>query len=124
MLFDPIGMHPVEPGIDGAGVWTAGYATNTTTRNFAKLGLLWLRGGEWDGAQLVSRDYIDFARTPSPVSDYYGGQIWLDSDGVFEMIGVGGQSVVMDPARDLVIASNNGGAPIRGLFAGVDPVVC
>src|SRR5262245_26957982 len=42
VLFDPLGIDPVEPGFDAVGHWRAGWQTNTTTRNFAKLGLLYL----------------------------------------------------------------------------------
>ncbi len=64
-LFDPIGINPVVAGLDAAGRWQAGWLTNTTTRNFAKLGLLYLRDGVWENKQFLSSSWVDFVRTPS-----------------------------------------------------------
>jgi CubicO group peptidase (beta-lactamase class C family) len=106
VLFDPLGIDHVEPGFDAVGHWRAGWQTNTTTRNFAKLGLLYLRNGMWENEQFLSRTWVKFVRTPS-VMRFYGGQFWLQPDGSFEMIGLFGQRVHMIPRRDLVIAVNN-----------------
>ena len=91
-LLDPLGIDPAVPGIDAAGTWLGGYKTDTTTRNFAKLGLLYLRDGVWEDRQFLSQDWVDFVRTPGP-SPGYGGQFWLNGDGSFSMIGLYGQSV-------------------------------
>ena len=34
---------------DGGGCWFGGFGANMTTRDFARFGLLYLRGGQWDG---------------------------------------------------------------------------
>jgi CubicO group peptidase (beta-lactamase class C family) len=107
VLFDPLGIEPVEPGFDAVGHWRAGWETNTTTRNFAKLGLLYLRHGMWENEQFLSRRWVKFVRTPS-VMRFYGGQFWLQPDRSFEMIGLFGQLVHIIPRLDLVIAVNNG----------------
>jgi CubicO group peptidase (beta-lactamase class C family) len=106
VLFDPLGIDHVKPGFDAVGHWRAGWQTNTTTRNFAKLGLLYLRNGVWENEQFLSRKWVKFVRTPSVVR-FYGGQFWLQPDGSFEMIGLFGQRVHIIPRRDLVIAVNN-----------------
>ncbi len=107
-LLDPLGIVPAVPGIDPAGTWRGGYQTDTTTRNFAKLGLLYLRDGVWEDRQFLSPDWVDFVRTPGP-SPGYGGQFWLNGDGSFSMIGLYGQSVQIVPQLDLIVAGNNGG---------------
>jgi CubicO group peptidase (beta-lactamase class C family) len=107
-LFDPLGITPVDLGFDASGRWRAGWWTNTTTRNFAKLGLLYLRDGVWENKRFLSAKWVDFVRTPSPAHDGYGGQFWLHRDGIFEMIGLYGQSVHVIPRLDLIIAVNNG----------------
>jgi CubicO group peptidase (beta-lactamase class C family) len=109
VLFDPLGIDRVEPGLDGVGHWRAGWQTNTTTRNFAKLGLLYLRNGMWENEQFLSRKWVKFVRTPSVVR-FYGGQFWLRPNGSFEMIGLLGQLVDIIPRLDLIIAVNNGQA--------------
>jgi CubicO group peptidase (beta-lactamase class C family) len=106
MLFDPLGIDPVKPGFDGVGHWRAAWQTNTTTRNFAKLGLLYLRNGIWENEQFLSREWVKFVRTPG-ISRFYGGQFWLEPDRSFEMIGLFGQRVHIIPRHDLIIAVNN-----------------
>lgn len=64
-LFDPLGINPVTPGIDKSGRWMSGWVTNTTTRNFARLGLLYLRDGVWENKQFLASSWVDFVRTPS-----------------------------------------------------------
>jgi len=118
VLFDPLGIDPVELGFDAVGRWRAGWETNTTTRNFAKLGLLYLRNGMWEKEQFLSRNWVTFVRTPS-VMRFYGGQFWLPSDGSFEMIGLFGQFVHIIPRLDLIIAVNNsqtGDGPMLNAF--------
>ncbi len=104
-LFGPLGMA-AEPGFDPAGIWAGGYATNMSTRDFAKLGLLYLRGGVWEGEQFLSRDWVEMARTPSAANPGYGLQFWLAGEGRFQMLGLFGQVVYVAPDLDLVIASN------------------
>ena len=106
VLFDPLGIDPVEAGFDAVGHWLAAWQTNTSTRNFAKLGLLYLRNGMWENQQFLSRKWVKFVRTPG-VSRFYGGQFWLEPDRSFEMIGLFGQRVHIIPRLDLIIAVNN-----------------
>ena len=125
-LFDPLGINPVDPGFDGAGRWRAGWWTNTTTRNFAKLGLLYLRDGMWENKRFLSSKWVDFVRTPSPAFSGYGGQFWLNNDGSFEMIGLFGQSVHIIPDLDLIIVVNNGSGdfPMLQAFRSAKPASC
>jgi CubicO group peptidase (beta-lactamase class C family) len=126
VLLDPLGINPVQVGFDPAGNWDAGWFTNTTTRNFAKLGLLYLRNGTWEDQPFLSPGWVDFVRTPSPAYSGYGGQFWLNGDGSFRMVGLYGQTVVIVPALDLVVAVNNGGSaqPMVDLFRDAAPVRC
>jgi CubicO group peptidase (beta-lactamase class C family) len=106
VLFDPLGIDPVEPGFDSVGHWLAGWQTNTTTRNFAKLGLLYLRNGMWENERFLSPKWVKFVRTPGAFR-FYGGQFWLEADRSFEMIGLFGQRVHIIPRLDLIIAVND-----------------
>jgi hypothetical protein len=100
--------------------------TNTTTRNFAKLGLLYLRDGVWENKQFLSSNWVNFVRTPSPDYSGYGGQFWLDGDGSFRMIGLFGQTVHIIPELDLIVAINNGGSdfPMVDLFRNAQVPSC
>lgn len=104
-LFDKIGMAPVETAFDEAGTWQGAYSADTTAQDYAKLGLLFLRGGEWDGEQIVPEEWVEFSRTPSPAEPEYGAHWWLDPlrPGVFYAVGIRGNVITVDPAHDLVI---------------------
>jgi CubicO group peptidase (beta-lactamase class C family) len=104
-LFDRLGMDPVRTEFDEAGTWLGGFSADTTARDYAKLGLLYLRGGLWDGEQVLPADWVEYSRTPSPANPEYGAHWWLDLErpGVSYAVGARGQVVTVDPARDLVI---------------------
>lgn len=128
-LFDVLGLNETVP-VDASGVWRGGGWTDMSTRDFAKFGLLHLRGGVWEGEQLVSREWIEFMHEPSPAYAGYAGQIWRRG-GFVEMVGLYGQKVTVRPDLDLVVASNtptNGsGAQTSGivaLFESVAPASC
>lgn len=109
-LLDPLGIAPdeVAPGFDGAGNLIGGSIFDATARAFAKLGYLHLRGGEWDGQQLLPEGWVDYVRTPTPApagSPEYGGHWWVEADdpGRFRAGGLLGQHIVVWPEHDLVV---------------------
>ncbi len=56
---------------------------HSTHRDLARLGLLWLRKGNWRGQQLIATEFIDAAlRPPFPeANNAYGYLWWLNKDG-------------------------------------------
>jgi CubicO group peptidase (beta-lactamase class C family) len=70
------------------GMWNAGWLTdnagNTLTyqsviasaREFAKFGYLFLRGGEWDGEQIVSSGWVAESTTLSQMLNPFYGYLW------------------------------------------------
>ena len=55
----------------------------TNARDLARLGLLYLNGGVWNGERLLSESWIKFVRTPAPSTartGQYGGHFWLVPD--------------------------------------------
>ena len=62
-------MASATPTIDAAGAWVASTFVHATALDFARFGLLYLRGGEWDGQALVSRAWADTAQRPLSVDD-------------------------------------------------------
>lgn len=104
-LFDKIGMTPVDTFFDESGTWAGGFSANSTARSYAKFGLLYVRGGEWDGEQILPTEWVDYTRTPSAANSEYGAHWWLDParPGVMYAIGLNGQVITVDPAHDLVI---------------------
>ena len=88
---------------DGAG------GLRLTTRELGKLGLLALRGGCWDGKQLVPAAYMNAAMRkqvdggiPKPDGRGYGFLWWITPAGVPYMAGYGGQYVVVFTDLDIV----------------------
>lgn len=128
VLFDPLGIGPVDPHFDGAGNWGSAWKTDMATRDFAKLGLLYLRDGVWDGEQFLSSDWVELVRTPAPTDPGYGAQFRLGPDGSFTMVGFLGQYVHIVPRLDLVVAMNNTpGHPysqVVDLFESAEPTSC
>ena len=71
-----------------------------TTRDFARFGLLYLRGGLWDGRQIVPTAWVDETRVPAATNARYGLHWWLRPDGrVFAASALVGQRIVVVPGR-------------------------
>ncbi|QYG94000.1 serine hydrolase [Iamia sp. SCSIO 61187] len=114
LLFDPIGVTSLSLGFDGSGLWVASSYLDLTLRDWLRLGLLVLRGGQWDGRQLVPGAWIDHGRTPrseSPLDPgiFHGAHWWARAgrdDGGFMAHGFEGQRLLLVPDRDLVVFRN------------------
>jgi CubicO group peptidase (beta-lactamase class C family) len=108
-LFAPLGMRGPVAGFDGAGVFVASSFLHAQALDFAKFGLLYLRGGEWDGRQLVSREWAATAQTPRSRDEedktYYSWHWWVTGDehGTYLASGYEGQRIIVVPALDAVI---------------------
>ena len=102
-LFDKLGIDPMLLEFDGAGTWLGAYAADTTARNYAKFGLLYLRDGVWDGERILPEGWVEYSRTPSDTNPEYGAGWWLDLErpGVFYAVGVDGQVITVAPEHDL-----------------------
>jgi CubicO group peptidase (beta-lactamase class C family) len=114
-LLDPIGISTDQLINDAGGCWVGGFGANMTARDFARFGLLYLRGGEWDGDQIVPSSWVDESRVPASTKPTYGLQWWLDTErGSFMARGLFGQVIVVVPGHDLVIVTNSnaGGDPL------------
>lgn len=80
-LFGPLGMNTtiIE---DKAGNTLMYMGAQASCRDLARFGLLFLRGGNWDGRQIVSRAWVDEATSPSTeLNTAYGFLWWLSPDG-------------------------------------------
>ena len=108
-LFNPIGMRTAEPTFDDAGVFIASSYVHATAQDFARFGLLYLRGGEWDGQQLVSSQWTNTAQIPHSVDVesgvYYSWQWWVTGDefGTYWANGYDGQQISVVPELDVVL---------------------
>lgn len=111
-LFRPLGMSSAAPKFDAAGTFIGSSFCYCTARDFARFGLLYLRGGVWEGQQILPAGWADYARTPTPVpatETYgYGAHWWLGmaGPGSFSANGYEGQYTVLVPELDLILVRN------------------
>lgn len=80
---------------------------NATARDFAKIGRLYLRNGNWNGQQLVSESWVKESiavDSTAGSAPYYQYQWWLPSkEGDFMAVGILGQYIYVNPAKNLII---------------------
>lgn len=87
-----------------------------STEDMARFGLLFMAKGMWKGEQVISNAWIERATTPSIPNKNYGYMWWLNTkDGdrywegvpehVYYAAGFGGNFILVDDKRDLVIVT-------------------
>jgi len=86
---------------------------NITARDMAKIGILYLQHGRWDGKQIVSESYVRESVSAHnsggpPLNASYGYQWWVGKTttglGAFFAAGYRGQLIYVVPEQNLVIA--------------------
>jgi CubicO group peptidase (beta-lactamase class C family) len=111
-LIDKIGMHSMIVETDMAGNYVGSSYAWATTRDWSKLGLLYLHKGNWNGEQLFDANWAKYVSTPTNTSEgRYGAQFWLNAGGfypdaprdMYSCNGYQGQKVYILPSQDLVI---------------------
>lgn len=109
----------LEPlGIDNPGLWLDSTGQQPMTYccidlvpdDFLKFGILFSRRGEWDGDQLIPREFVDDSLTAH--SSYYGYQWWLLNEAffgsavpikTFAALGLNGQKIYIWPETDIAL---------------------
>jgi len=96
--------------VSGGGHWGGGMWIST--RDHARFGLLYLRNGAWDGKQLLSKEWIEKAKTPTPQNPTYGYMNWAPNtdrkehspapESSFFAHGAGTNLIWCDPEHNLV----------------------
>lgn len=121
-LFSPIGLRSALAEFDGAGRPTGSAWLFATARDYARLGLPYLRDGVWEGRRILPEGWVDFGRTAGPASNSnaYGAGWWItppDGRGrpratlietgcyrdAFSAQGRRGQFILLVPSKDLVV---------------------
>ncbi|CAM1334266.1 serine hydrolase domain-containing protein [Tenacibaculum aestuariivivum] len=111
-LIDKIGMNSMLIETDMSGNFVGSSYGWATARDWAKLGLLYLHKGQWNGTYLFDEDWLNYATTPTPKSKgTYGAQIWLNAGNtyhdapknMYSFNGYKGQNVFILPNENLVI---------------------
>ena len=111
-LIDRIGMQSMIVEADLAGNYVGSSYGWASLRDWAKLGLLYLNKGNWNGDQVFNEAWYDYAVSPTNSSNgRYGAQIWLNKGGflpdvpreVFSFNGYKGQRVYIYPSKELIV---------------------
>ena len=112
-LFDKIGIRRQVLETDPYGNFLIPGYDYGTARNWARLGMLYLNDGVWDGERLLPEGWTTFVSTPAPAwkDSAYGAMVWVNAGGAwpalprdaFAFRGAGLQDTYVIPSRKLVI---------------------
>ncbi|WP_293451514.1 serine hydrolase [Planktotalea sp.] len=110
---------------DGNGVAFALGGLNLRTRDYARVGQMFLQNGAYNGTQIVPADWVAASTVPSAPTDAgeygYGYQWWMPKDGragEFFARGIYGQYIYINRPLGVVVATN--GADRKFRDEGVD----
>ena len=111
-LFDKIGIRRQVLETDPFGQFLLSGYDYGTPRNWARIGMLYLNDGVWNGERLLPVGWTKFVSTPAPAwkDSTYGAMVWVNGRGTwplprdaFAFRGAGGQETYVVPSRDLVV---------------------
>jgi CubicO group peptidase (beta-lactamase class C family) len=111
-------LAPIGINTNSVGFWLDATGTNPMTYccldmrpdDFARFGLLFARGGAWDGEQIISPNYVSQSMIANGA---YGYQWWVLNSAywngrqvpidIIAALGLNGQKIYIWPEQDIVI---------------------
>ncbi len=111
-LIDKIGMSSMVFETDMTGNYVGSSYAWATARDWAKLGLLYLNKGMWNGSRIFKESWTEYTKSPTAASENeYGAQFWTNTDGfisdapkdMYYADGYQGQRIFIIPSKDIVI---------------------
>jgi len=120
-LFGPLGMTSMVAEFDASGTLIGGSLMHATARDYAAFGeFMRNQGRDPKGVQLVPSQWIEQMIEPSPASEHYGFQTWMNrpeprleyphplfpdraSSSLFALIGHMGQYVLVSPENGVTM---------------------
>lgn len=108
-VFHPMGITDAEWERCPDGIVTGGWGIYLSSHSQALFGQLLLQQGEWNGKQLVSKQWVKEMMTVHVVRDAndYGYQIWLcEYPGAWRADGAFGQYIIVVPQKNMVVVLN------------------
>ncbi len=109
-LFTPLGISDFIWPLDPQGIVHGWGDMRMTPYDMAKIGLLYLRQGQWENQQLLPTDWVSAATSLGQGADSrtYGYLWWLSSRS-YSAIGRGGQYIIVVPDKNLIVVMTGGG---------------
>ncbi|MFW9975084.1 MAG: serine hydrolase domain-containing protein [Candidatus Thorarchaeota archaeon] len=107
-LFGPLNITTGGWNADVQGIHNGGTQLYVSARSMAKLGLLYLNNGTWDGQEILTEDFV--TRATSPLSfthedEGYGYQWWIDTaQNIPSARGSEGQYIFVIPEDNIVVS--------------------
>ena len=114
-LFQPLGMTTALLELDPSGTFMGSSFAYASARDWARLGMLYLQDGVWNGRQVLPQGWVRYSTTPTVASGgVYGAHLWrtipsVDScssstlpEDAFFMLGFDGQMIAVVPSYRLV----------------------
>ncbi|NNF96125.1 MAG: serine hydrolase [Halobacteria archaeon] len=115
-LFNPLGIKDWHWPHDATGNSHGWGDLQLHPRDMARIGLLYLYQGQWDGHQIISSDWIKQATRPQSDTASkgvnYGYGWWLSKFAGMSLIearGRGGQRIIIWPEKEIVVVLTAGG---------------
>jgi CubicO group peptidase (beta-lactamase class C family) len=114
-LLEKVGMNHTFAETDWRGDFILSSQVWTTSRDLARLGVLHLQQGQWQGEQILPEGWLEYISMPAPAqppenSPGYGAQWWLYNerfpelpDDTIAARGNRGQFLVIIPSENLVV---------------------
>jgi CubicO group peptidase (beta-lactamase class C family) len=132
-LFSPLGVTSVQWQTTPSGLAMTGGGLRLESRDLLRLGQLYLNGGSWKGAQIVSKKWVQESTRPhAHVADQkdtdYGYLWWLKPFGTrhlpsFSMLGNGGNKVSVFPSTDMTVVITSTNYNTRGMHQQTDELL-
>jgi CubicO group peptidase (beta-lactamase class C family) len=115
LLTDRLGMASFQHSADMAGNFIASGAGFATLRDYAKLGVLYLQDGVWNGERLLPEGWVNYALTATHTGSSYAACFRTNIDGQFPDLprdtawasGASDQRIFILRKRKLTVAVNN-----------------
>lgn len=118
-LFEPLGISGMDWEISPQNANTGGWGLRLRTEDMAKFGQLYLQKGNWEGKQILPKEWVEAATTMKIMQDPnapqakkdsndwlqgYCYQMWRCRHNAVRADGAFGQFIIMMPDEDAVIA--------------------
>ncbi|CAD7816329.1 6-aminohexanoate-dimer hydrolase [Chryseobacterium aquaeductus] len=106
-LWKPLGMeHSAKWSTDEKGIEKSFCCIHASARDFAKIGQFIMQNGNWEGKQLLNKDFCKKLLTPTKENDAFCFNIWADKTSSIKhwsFYGFLGQFIIMIPEKKMVV---------------------